>query len=53
MNEEKNVPITLRRKIYAYHKRSKYIFQYRSQKNPQTGRKIISEYSLFTAATDI
>ena len=36
MNEEKNVPITLGEK-YMLTIREASIFQYRSQKNPQTG----------------
>ena len=52
MNEEKNVPITLGEKYMLTIKKQVYISISESKKSADW-RKIISEYSLFTVATDI
>ena len=52
MNEEKDVPITLGEK-YMLTIREASIYLISESKKSADWRKIISEYSLFTVATDI
>lgn len=52
MNEEKNVPITLGEKYMLTIREASIYFNIGVKKSADW-RKIISEYSLFTVATDI